>query len=141
MKRRLRAKGETFFYYGRWNLGLPRSCFSTLVNKKIANITQPRAPRRYATSPAVGSRSNTRLLAGPKAATPQIETNGRYLQDFNGPKRYAPTLSMNRPSPCDSARYEMMKGIKAAAPIAIAEETNGFNSTIWEFVERTMSVR
>src|SRR5439155_12215648 len=104
--------------------------FSTLVNKNIDSTVQPRAPRRNVTSPALGSSSKTRLLAGPKVAAPQMETNGRYLYDFNGPKRYEPTLSMKRPSPCDSARYEMMKGIKAAAPIPMAEETNGFNSTI-----------
>src|SRR5205807_9697468 len=104
--------------------------FSNRVNRISDSTTQPKAPKVYAAKPALGSRSSTKLLAGPKAAAPQIETNGRYLQDFNGPKRYEPTLSMNRPSPCDSARYEMMKGIKAAAPIPMAEETNGFNSTI-----------
>src|SRR6266849_7571775 len=125
-------QGETVNHYSCRNLGLPRSSpsFFNLLNKINDSIAQPRATMEYALTPALWSRNKTRLVAGPKGAAPQIKTNGRYLKDFLGPKRYDPTLSMMRPSPWESARYETMKGIKAEVPITIAEDTNGFNSTI-----------
>src|SRR6266516_4411479 len=48
---------------------------------------------------------------------------------------------MTRPRTGEGARYDGMKETTATEHIAIADETNGFNSTIWEFVERTTSVR
>src|SRR5260370_37383191 len=80
--------------YGCWNLGLPRSSPNrfTRLNKINDSIAQPRAPMKYALTPALWSRNKTRWLAGPKAASPQVKTNGRYLKAAMGPKRYNPTL-------------------------------------------------
>src|SRR6267143_3882018 len=82
-------QGEAVNHYSCWNLGLPgsSSSFFTLLNKINDSIAQPRAPMEYALTPALWSRNRTRLLAGPKAAAPQIRTNGRYREDFMEPKR------------------------------------------------------
>jgi hypothetical protein len=58
---------------------------------------------REATGPSLGNANNAALLKGPNEAAPQVNANGKNLDDRTTPNSHLPTLNIHSANPSDRA--------------------------------------
>jgi hypothetical protein len=58
---------------------------------------------RETSAPSLGSANNNALLKGPNEAAPQVNANGKNLDDRKMPNNHLPTLNIHSANPSDRA--------------------------------------